>query len=269
MAEMEHVSLFPLDPWEYRGGRWEIASRFIPVEHPITVYVNGTEVATLMASPHEPLALGLGFVANEGWIESMDDVEIARVCGTGDCVDLWLRRPVPGPVRRVFTSGCTGGQTLDLPSHIELPPLPDGAPVSPQSLFDWLRELQQRSPLYQQGRGIHGAGLVKDGSLQLVAEDIGRHNALDRLRGLALLKGVDTRGGILLTTGRISAEMALKAARMGCPIVASRTTATSLAVQLARRWNLTLVAYLRGNRFWVYTGVHRIQGHEALWGREP
>lgn len=256
-------SLFPLDPKEYRGGRWETVSRFIPVEHPITVYVNGTEVATLMASPHEPLTLGLGFVANEGWMESMDDVEIARVCGAGDCVDLWLRHPIPGPVRRVFTSGCTGGQTLNLPSTAELTPLPDGHPVSPQNLFTWLRELQQRSPLYQQGRGIHGAGLVQNGSLQLVAEDIGRHNALDRLRGMALLQGVDTRGGILLTTGRISAEMALKAARMGCPIVASRTTATSLAVQLARKWNLTLVAYVRGNHFWVYTGAHRLQAHAS------
>ncbi len=267
METREHKSLFALKIWEYRSGKWSTDARFIPVEHPITVYVNGRDIVTLMASPHDPLALALGFLANEGWISSMDDVADARVCGSEDCVDLWLRRPIPGSIRRVFTSGCMGGEILSLPSDADISPLPDGEAVSPQSLFRWLRTLQEKAFLYQQGRGIHGAGLVKEGRLVLLTEDIGRHNAVDRLRGRALLEGIDPRGGILLTTGRISAEMALKAARMGCPIVASRTTATALAVELAHRWNLTLVAYVRGNHFWVYTGPHRIAGTPSSTSR--
>ncbi len=262
----DHPSLYALETWEYRSGRWQRANRFAPMERPLTVFVNGQEAATLMASPHDPLTLALGFVANEGWIASLEEVEIHRVCESQDCVDLWLTHEVPGPVRRVFTSGCTGGQTLNLPTQAEVPHPPEIAPLAPDDLFRWLRDLQrpERAPLYHGGRGVHTAGLVQQGRLVLTAEDVGRHNALDRVRGLALLQKMDTRGGILVTTGRISAEMALKAARMGCPVVVSRTAATGLAVDLAQRWGLTLVVYVRGDRFWVYTHPHRIHKEGML-----
>ncbi len=261
----KHPSLFPVEAWEYRGGTWQRHSRFAPRERPMTVFVNGQEVATLMASPHAPLSLALGFLANEGWIDSLEEVAAHRVCPQGDCVDLWLTHPVPGPIRRVFTSGCVGGQTLNRPDQAGVQPLPDIAPIAPGHLFAWFREMQrpERVPLYHRGRGVHAAGLVRDGRLLLVAEDVGRHNALDRLRGLALLQGVDTRGCVLVTSGRISAEMALKAVRMGCPVAASRTGATGMAVELARRWGLTLVVYVRGERFWIYTHPQRLRGSEA------
>lgn len=237
---------------EFRAGRWQPLARWIPVEHPLTVYVNGREIATLMASPHDPLALAVGFIANEGWIHHREDIEAHWVCRQGDCVDLWLRHALPREVRRVITSGCTGGQTLTLPQEVQALEVPP-APVFPlQALFQWFRELRQRAQLYLQAQGIHAAGLVLQNQLKLVAEDIGRHNAVDRIRGLALLQGVDTRGGVLLTTGRISAEMALKAVRMGCSVVASRTAATSLALEIAQKWGLTLIAYVRQTRCQLY-----------------
>jgi len=89
-------------------------------------------------------------------------------------------------------------------------------------------------------------------------EDVGRHNTLDKIRGDCFLRGVDTRGGILLTTGRISSEMLNKAAKMGCPIIASRTSPTSLSVRLAQVWNITLVGYLRRGRMLVYANGWRL-----------
>jgi len=91
-----------------------------------------------------------------------------------------------------------------------------------------------------------------------LAEDVGRHNTLDKVRGDCLLRGVETQGGLLVSTGRISSEMLNKAARMGCPIVVSRTSATSLSVSLARAWNLTLVGYLRRGQMTVYANGWRL-----------
>jgi FdhD protein len=95
------------------------------------------------------------------------------------------------------------------------------------------------------------------------AEDVGRHNTLDKVRGDCLLRGLDTRGGILLSTGRISSEMLNKAAKMGCPVVASRTSPTSLSVSLARAWNITLVGYLRRGKLLVYANGWRLGLDEA------
>ncbi len=255
---MQERALASLEGMEYTSRGWQRQRWLLPEEVPLTVYVNGEEVATLMASPHAPLTLALGFLAGEGWIQSRHEVAAHRVCPETHCVDVWLTHPVPGPVRRVFTSGCTGGLTLDLPDRARPRPLPEIPPVAPHDLMAWMREMQRSARLYRAGRGIHAAGLVLQGQLRHVAEDVGRHNAVDRVRGWTLLQDVDPRGGILLTTGRISVEMALKAARMGCPVVASRTAATSLAVHWARQWGLTLVTYLRGGRFRVYTHPQRL-----------
>ena len=101
---------------------------------------------------------------------------------------------------------------------------------------------------------MHTSALADGDKLALVAEDVGRHNTLDKLRGMALMKGLDTRDMILLSTGRVSSEMIGKARQMGTPIVCSRTSPTSLSVALAEQWNITLVGYLRRNSMNVYAG---------------
>jgi FdhD protein len=105
---------------------------------------------------------------------------------------------------------------------------------------------------------VHTSALFRDARLLSSAEDVGRHNTLDKIRGDCLLRSVETREGILLSTGRISSEMLNKAAKMGCPIVASRTSATSLAVNLARAWNITLVGYLQRGKLLVYANGWRL-----------
>ncbi len=245
--------------WEYRQGGWHARTVHAPAEQPLTLYLNGQEWVTLLASPHEPLALALGYLANEGVVRTPEEVALARVCGQGRCVDVWLQHSAIPPRPRVRTSGCGRGLTQEDPAQADLSPVPRGGVITPAAVFALLKALQQGSVRYAQSGGLHAAGLgTPEGRLRWLAEDVGRHNAVDRVRGLAWLAGSPTAGLVLVTTGRISAEMALKAVRMGCPVVASRTAATARAVALARRWGVTLIAYARARRLRVYTHPERL-----------
>lgn len=216
-------------------------------ERECCLYVNGEELVTMAATPVQLEALGLGFLTNEGLLTSLDEVQEISIKGGGTCVDIWLDHAIEQPRRKILTSGCTGGVTFnELAARLE--PLPDGGPVvGLAEVRQAMRALYDAGELYRVTRGVHTSILWRDGQVLAAAEDVGRHNTLDKLAGLCLLSGQDPRGSLLLSTGRISSEMLSKAVRMQAPVVVSRTSATSLSVQLARRWNVTLVGYFRGN----------------------
>lgn len=229
------------------GDQWiDLPQGEVIEESECCIFVNGQELATFAATPVQLEALALGFLTNEGLISGLEDVRDLTLRGEGYCVDVWLDHTIELPKRKILTSGCTGGITFDQLA-LKLPPLPDSEPVEAASLTAAMRVLYQNSHLYRLTRGVHTSILWRDGNLLAAAEDVGRHNTLDKLRGLCLQQNLATQGSILLSSGRISSEMLSKASRMGCPVVVSRTSATSLSVQLAREWNLTLVGYLRSN----------------------
>jgi FdhD protein len=223
----------------------------------VGLYVNGAEMVTFACTPTMQKELAVGFLLNEGIIESMGEVGAAHLCASGLCVDIWLHHAARAPTRRILTSGCAGGVTFDDLART-MPPLESNVTLPMERLWACLKTLQEAGPLYRRSGGVHASGLFKEGQLVSIAEDIGRHNTLDKIRGDCALRGIETRDGILATTGRVSSEMLNKAARMGCPIVISRTSATSLSVQMARAWNITLVGYVRGNRATVYSGEERV-----------
>jgi len=239
-------------------GEWHPVNAEVIEEGYLTIFVNGRELATLMCSPRLPLQLALGFLANEGLIQEVDEVEIAHVCAGGGCVDVWLSHPVwERPRRKIITSGCGGGLTFaDLAA--DLPPVESNLALSPAQLGELFTRLQTRDSLYARARGVHTSALSDGKELVLVAEDVGRHNTLDRLLGECLLRGIEPAGMALLATGRISSEMVYKAAQMGCPIVASRTSPTSMSVGLAQAWNITLCGYVRRRQMNVYTHPERL-----------
>jgi FdhD protein len=237
-----------------------------PVEGAVTeeaqvcLHVNGHELATVMCTPIDLDELALGFLRAEGIIGGLDDVEVLTVSAHDTCVDIWLRKDVSfePPTRRVITSGCGGGLTFaDL--RVQQQPLNSDMTIAPDQLTARMRDVFQASGLYKVTQGIHTSALSDGAGLVLVAEDIGRHNTVDRLWGKALKQNLDTAGLILLATGRISSEMLMKAARMGVPIVASRTSPTSLSVSLGRAWNITVIGYARRNTFRVYSASQRIR----------
>lgn len=227
----------------------------------VRVHVNGFELATFMCTPHELDELAIGFLRSEGFIKSLDDIRVLTVCPNRSCVDVWLRDLSfrPPATRLIVTSGCGGGITFDDLSR-QHRPLDSTQRLTPAQVSDLVQQLYQAARLYQEARGVHTSALSDGHRLLLVAEDVGRHNTIDRLWGKALKQGIDTRDRVLVATGRISSEMLNKAAKMGVPIVISRTSPTSLSVELARAWNITVIGYVRRNGFRVYSAPHRIGG---------
>ncbi len=228
----------------------------------ITIYVNGVELATIMATPQEQDLLALGFMKNEGLIESLSEVEILHISKAGCCVDVWLNHSFTPPARVIITSGCGGGVTFEDPTTGILP-LESDLHIEPQLLHQVFRQLQPPNSLYARSRGVHAAGLLDphQGELLVMVEDVGRHNTIDKLTGCCLMHGIETKGKVLLVTGRTSSEMLRKAAVMGCPITASRTSPTSLSVEMAKAWNITLVGYVRAGELRVYSHPERIRSH--------
>lgn len=255
---------------EVAAHRWESGelrerSTAVVREARIRMHVNGAEWLSLLATPEDLDALALGFLAGEGIIDGTADVRRIVVCPSLTCVEVWLvDATVARPARTTVTSGCGGGITFaDLSAERE--PLAADAKVSPQQLGRLMHQLQER----QRTRGIHTAALADPDGLLQVTEDIGRHNTLDKLYGRCLLDGIPTHGRILLATGRISAEMLGKAARMGTPVVASRSSPTTLSLALAAAWNITLVGYVRRDSLNVYTAVSRVLDEEVGINAQP
>ena len=246
--------------WIEHDKEWTQVDGEVIAEAIISIYVNGVELATIMATPQEQDLLALGFMKNEGLIESLSEVELVHVSKAGCCVDLWLNRPFIKPERVIITSGCGGGVTFDDPST-GVEPLISDLRIEPSLLHQMFRKLQPPNSLYARSRGVHAAGLLDPEKEELLAivEDVGRHNTIDKLTGCCLVHGIDPRGKVLLVTGRTSSEMLRKAARMGCPITASRTSPTSLSVEMARAWNITLVGYVRSGRLRVYSHPERLR----------
>lgn len=224
----------------------------------VCISVNGEEWATFMATPRHLDKLALGFLANEGVIDSMEDVRHVHLSQSSSCVDVWLRdMAFEKPHHFIITAGCGGGITFDDLSQAH-EPLHSDLTATPQQLAALMRQVHLGAEMYREARGVHTAVLAEDNRILLQMEDIGRHNCLDKLRGAALLDGVPTENRILLSSGRISSEMINKARHMGAPIVCSRTSPTSLSVALAEAWNMTIVAYLRQDRMRIYTHPERI-----------
>lgn len=247
------------------------------------LYVNDTEVVTLMATPRHLHHLALGFLLSENLIAGLDDVASLRVYQAADRAYWYIpalgvnetramavceenigtiqvrltRDDFRVPAHRVLTSGCGGGVTFsDLSS--QQTPLTSPRTVRVAQLFAMMDALYAQGQLYRATRGVHTSALTDGETILSLAEDVGRHNTLDKIRGECLLRGIATRDCILLSTGRISSEMLTKAAKMHVPIVASRTSPTSLALELARAWNITLIGYLLRDEMRVYCGISRI-----------
>jgi len=242
---------------KYSGGRFEPKEIPVVQEGPLSLYVNGQELVTLLCTPSKLEALVVGFLSFEGIIRGLEDIRSLTILDEEGYADVWLVSDFVPPRRRVHTSGCGGGITFSLEAHGSAALL-DDTTVDPNSLFPLIRELYIEAQSYRESRGIHAAALADGEKLLIVTEDVGRHNAIDKICGEAMLRGIPTTGKILLATGRISSEMLRKAAHMGTPIVVSRTSATTLAIELAKRLGLTLIGYVRGDSFLIYSHPERL-----------
>ena len=247
-----------------KGEQTELIDGAVIEEILACIFVNGQELAKFMCTPHRLDELALGFLRSEGIIQSMDEVELLTISKSSSCVDVWLRHSdfsLPG--KPIITSGCGGGVTFDDLSRPH-PSLNTNTTLEPGQIVTLMKRLHLAAELYNEVRGVHTSALSDGHELLLVAQDVGRHNTIDRLWGQALKQGVQTGGRILLASGRISSEMLNKAAKMGVPIIISRTSPTSLSVELGRAWHITVIGYARGNSYRVYTAPERVVSSDAL-----
>jgi FdhD protein len=243
----------------YEFKKWEHHDAETIVEAPVSLTVNGKVWLTFMCTPVNLEALSVGFLYNEGIIESMSEVVDARVCEHGDNVDVWLSHDVEQPASWRRTSGCAGGMTaVDLLAKPNVSFGRDRLEVQPEAIGSLIEQLFESQSLYRETGGVHTSALSDGEKVLLSADDIGRHNTLDKIAGLCLMNNIWPETRILITTGRISSEMLQKAARLQAPILISRTSPSSLSIEMAERYGITLIGYARKHRFNVYSNAQRV-----------
>ncbi|MGE5072551.1 MAG: formate dehydrogenase accessory sulfurtransferase FdhD [Anaerolineae bacterium] len=244
----------------YEFSKWASFDAETIVEAPVSLTVNGVAWLSFMCTPVDLEALGVGFLYNEGVIQSMSEVVDVRVCEHGDNVDVWLDRSVEQPQSWRRTSGCTGGVTaVDLLARPDVSFDVAQPSISAKTIGELVDMLFESQELYKETGGVHTSALSDGQRVLLSAEDIGRHNTLDKISGLCLMKNIWPATRILITTGRISSEMLQKAARLHAPILISRTSPSSLSIEMAERYGITLIGYARRQRFNVYSNAQRVE----------
>lgn len=247
------------------------------VEEPLEIRVNGRPLTVTMRTPGSDVELAQGFLLTEGMVTRREDIAAVQYCNgagpdglnTYNVLDVTLAQGVPAPdvdVTRNFytTSSCgvCGKASLDavrLSSRHS--PGDDPATVDADTLTALPDKLRERQKVFAATGGLHGAALFDtDGTALVVREDIGRHNAVDKVIGWALESGrVPLTGTVLLVSGRASFELTQKAVMAGIPVLAAVSAPSSLAVDLAAQSGLTLVAFLRGDSMNVYTRPDRVR----------
>jgi FdhD protein len=248
----------------WRDGVFTPAAVAVVREVPVTLRLNGREIITLLASDDALEYLAAGFLKGEGFVSRRDDIVAIRVGEAGDTVDVDATGVDPLAEklleRRAVTSGCGKGTTF---THaldaLQAHQAPAGPEVSGQQLRELMQGLLRGSALYREAGGVHSAALADASGIRLFRDDIGRHNAVDKIHGECFLRDIPVADKILLTTGRISSEILVKAAKLGVAILVSRSSATELALELAERIGITVVGQVRGGGLTVYAGQRRVR----------
>jgi len=247
----------------FKDGAFESAADPVVAERRIELDVNDGRLRLgMLALPEDLEALAVGFLLGEGALRDAGDLAEARWDESAGVVFVRGRfdeESLENLARRwTWGSGCGGGGTgrdLDAPAYASVGP---GPVVAPRAVLERLAEFLRRLTLWKETGGVHGCALADAGRIVLLAEDVGRHNAFDKVVGRAALEGVPLADKFVLMTGRLSAEIVSKAVACRLPLLVSRGAATGLGIRLARRFGVTLVGFARGERLNVYTGFERV-----------
>ena len=251
----------------YRNGKLESGETEVVREFPLKLTVNHREIATLICSPHDLKFLVAGFLRLQGFVRTVEDFLMLSVCNDFGIANVGIRGDLPDKLRPVLTSGCGAGISFTSSKQTENRSTRCGtAPRNfrPSEIFGMMEQLARLAENYKSHGGIHSAAVGDGTSILLYAEDLGRHNTLDRIAGEALLKGIDLSGTMLVTSGRVSTELAAKAAMLGISMIASRTSPTDMAVKMCEEEGMVLIGYARGGRFTIYTCPERVACEERM-----
>ncbi len=235
----------------------------VVVEMPLTIYLNGRELVTLLCTPEKIDRLALGFLRSEGLIKSLDDLADIRCRYDDGLVEVELKEDSTGLEslysKRTITSGCGKGTIFyNVIDSLRSEPLTGKLQVPATKAMKVIRELEEKALLFKATGGVHSAALASGDQIIFFYEDIGRHNAVDKIIGECLNAGIEMDGKYLVVSGRISSEILLKAAKLKIELLISRSAPTSLSIELAESLNITIAGFTRGQRMNLYTHPWRI-----------
>ncbi len=234
-------------------------------EFPLTIVLNNQELVTLLCSPVNLGYLAIGFLFSEGLIRDKDEIkkivadEQRGIVRVETKEDKSLANELA--FKRFITSGCGRGASFysaaDVQNQVKVE---SQTQISAYEVFSLVNEFQHRSQVYRATGGVHSAALCDTKNILVFSEDIGRHNAVDKIFGECILKDIPTDGQIVVTSGRISSEILLKVAKRNIPIIISESAPTNLGVKLANDLGITLLGFVRGKRLNAYANDWRING---------
>lgn len=241
----------------------ELHQTRVIVERPLTIFVNDTEIVTAMTIGDHPKMLAVGYLVNQGILQPKDQIVEMEFEEDIDVVVVRTAKPVDFQnklKKRTLTSGCAQGTVFgDMMASLEGKALPQGPILKTSELAVLLRTIAGIPSLYLEAGAIHGCALCLGSEPMLYVEDVGRHNAVDKIAGYMHLNSLSGADKIFFTTGRLTSEMVIKTVAMGVPILVSRSGLTHWGVALAQQFGLTLIARAKGQRFTAVSGLDRLE----------
>ena len=250
-------------------------SATVVMERPLTLFLNGQEIVTNMTIGDHPDYLAVGYLLNQNMLQA-DDV-ITAIDYDEDLETIVVRTERETDYeeklkKKTRTSGCAQGTVFgDLMEKFEDVRFDETVRMKTSWLYHLTKKINTQPSLYLEAGAIHGCVLCQEDRPLIYMEDVGRHNAVDKIAGYMFLNKIDPADKIFYTTGRLTSEMVIKTVQMGIPILVSRSGFTAWGVDLARQANLTLIGRARGKRFVALSGAERIDfdADQAEWQDEP
>lgn len=248
---------------KYIKSEREEISDLVAVERPLTLFVNDLELVTMICSPNSYTELAIGFLKSEGFIKAFSDIKDLLCQEDEGLIRFELETKVrqrEGFLRRNLASCCGRGSAnfYFVNDAREIRPLESVPEVMLSEQVGFLKEMENMSEIFQKTGGVHNAALAGK-NLLVRFEDIGRHNAVDKIIGHACMNNLSLHDKSLLLSGRISSEIVIKAARASIPTIISRAAATDLAITMAEELNILLVGFVREERATIYTQSDRVK----------
>tara|TARA_R110002012_G_scaffold279598_1_gene467992 strand:- start:98 stop:991 length:894 start_codon:yes stop_codon:yes gene_type:complete len=250
---------------DHEGREQEIS---VIMERPLTIFLNGQEIVTAMTIGDFPDYLAVGFLLNQNMLRQDDRITGIEYDEDLEVVVVRTERETNYEEKlqkKIRTSGCAQGTVFgDLMEKFEDIALPRDAVLRTSWIYSLSRQINNTPSLYLEAGAIHGCVLCKEDKPLIYMEDVGRHNAIDKIAGYMFLNNIEPGDKIFYTTGRLTSEMVIKTVQMGIPILISRSGFTAWGVDLAREAGLTLIGRAKGKRFIALSGADRLN-YDADW----
>ena len=237
---------------------------YVAEEKPLHILVNRKHYATIMCTPKDLKEMVVGHLLSEGIVKALEEIREITMKEEGIChvnlkpeVKIESRLKLASHIYRIIPSACGGTYTPQFLKRLK--PVQSAVRVRAETIQDCVNNLNRMAETFRKTGGVHAAAIYKaDGTLMAFAEDVGRHNAVDKVIGKCALNSVAFKECFLALSGRLTADMVLKAVRVGIPIIASIAAALDSGIEIAKRANLTLIGFVRGKRMNVYNAPERI-----------